>query len=151
MKPGILTSREIDLILKQYRIYIGTFASDTFRLSNHSGRQAYVINTDPSTEPGKHWIAMIKDQNNCYYFDSFGLPIYVSQIIETLKENNIKRYRYNSSQIQPFTSQNCGYYCLAFILTYLNDLNYDDFLNNFYTNVTKNDNVCISIIEKYIS
>ena len=146
-----MTSSEIDLILKQYRIYMGTFASDTFRLSRHYGRQAYIINTDTSTGPGKHWIAMIKDHNICYYFDSFGLPIYLTQIIDTLKENNIKKYTYNTYQIQPFTSQKCGYYCLAFILSYLNGLNYNEFLNNFYTNVKKNDNVCISIIEKYIS
>ena len=36
---------------------------------------AYVINSDPSTEPGKHWIAVYCDKHGQgEYFDSYGLP-----------------------------------------------------------------------------
>ena len=36
---------------------------------------AYVINSDPSTEPGEHWIAVYFDKHGRgKYFDSYGLP-----------------------------------------------------------------------------
>ena len=36
---------------------------------------AYVINSDPSTEPGEHWIAVYFDKHGRgEYFDSYGLP-----------------------------------------------------------------------------
>lgn len=151
MGVGVLTGSEIDSILKRYDIYLGTFASDSFRLTPQMRRQACIINTDIKSAPGEHWVAIINDQEGCYFFDSFGLPIYVPPIIKTLKENKVAKYSYNSCQIQPFTSDNCGYYCIAFILSYLEGLNYNNFLNNFSTDIGENDNICYSLIEKYIS
>ena len=150
MGSGVLTGSEIDSILNQFDIYLGTFASDSFRLSQNMGKQACIINTDIKTGPGDHWVAIINDQKNCYFFDSFGLPIYAGPIIKTLKENKIKNYMYNSCQIQPFTSVNCGYYCIAFILSYLEGCDYNEFLKNFSTEVNENDNICYSLVEKYI-
>ena len=151
MEAGVLTGSEIDSILKRYDMYSGTFASDSFRLSPRKRKQACIINTDISSAPGSHWVAIINDQRSCIFFDSFGLPIYVTPILKTLKENRIKNYSYNSCQIQPYTSDNCGYYCIAFVLSHLAGLNYNDFLINFSTNVSKNDNICYNLIGKYIS
>lgn len=151
MGVGVLTGSEIDSVLKRYDIYLGTFASDSFRLSPEMKKQACIINTDMSSAPGSHWVAIINDQRSCHFFDSFGLPIYVTPILSTLKENKIKKYSYNSYQIQPYTSDNCGYYCIAFVLSYLAGYNYNDFLKNFSTNISKNDNICYNLICKYIS
>ena len=151
MGAGVLTGSEIDSILKRYDVYLGTFASDSFRLTPEMRKQACIINTDISSAPGSHWVAIINDQRSCHFFDSFGLPIYVTPILKTLKENRIKNYSYNSCQIQPYTSDNCGYYCIAFVLSYLAGHNYNDFLKNFSTNISKNDNICYNLIEKYIS
>ena len=36
---------------------------------------AYVINSDPSSEPGEHWVAVYFDKRGRgEYFDSYGLP-----------------------------------------------------------------------------
>lgn len=35
-------------------------------------RKAYIINTDPSTKPGQHWVSIYYLGNSAFYFDSFG-------------------------------------------------------------------------------
>ena len=90
MVVGVLTSSEIDSILKRCDMYSGTFASDSFRLTSQMRKQACIINTDISSAPGSHWVAIINDQRSCHFFDSFGLPIYTAPILKTLKENKIK-------------------------------------------------------------
>ena len=45
------------------------------QLEKPTFRSAYVINSDPSTEPGKHWIAVYFDKHGRgEYFDSYALP-----------------------------------------------------------------------------
>jgi hypothetical protein len=51
------------------RVFQGVFSSDMLP-PNH---RLLVCNTDPSTRPGQHWIAIYVDENRCgEYFDSFG-------------------------------------------------------------------------------
>ena len=40
MEAGVLTGSEIDSVLKRYDIYLGTFASDSFRLPPEMKKQA---------------------------------------------------------------------------------------------------------------
>ena len=151
MNFEVLSSSDINSILSEYDIYSGTFASDKFKLSKKVNNQAFVINTADSTSPGDHWIALIKSEAECFFFDSFGLPIYTQPILQILKQQNILCYQYNSIQIQPKVSNNCGYYCIAFILSYINRFSYDKFLNYFFYDVSKNDKICYDFIRKYIS
>ena len=40
---------------------------------------AYVINSDPSSKPGEHWVAVYFDKRSRgEYFDSYGLPLHWS-------------------------------------------------------------------------
>ena len=151
MNLEILSSSDIDYILSKYDIYSGTYSSDTFKLNQKKNNQAFVINTADSTSPGAHWIALIKTNSEYFFFDSFGLPIYTESILNILKRGNFLNYQYNSIQVQPITSDNCGYYCVAFILSYLNGFSYDKFLNYFFYDVSKNDKICYDFINKYIS
>ena len=39
--------------------FVGVFASDHLPTSPHrQGPQAYVVNTDPHSRPGQHWLAL---------------------------------------------------------------------------------------------
>ena len=41
---------------------------------------AYVINSDPSSKPGEHWVAVYFDKRGRgEYFDSYGLPPYLGR------------------------------------------------------------------------
>ena len=52
-----------------------------YQLPNHidpTKAAAFVVNTDPSDQPGSHWVALYYDGLGQFeYFDSFGLPVLV--------------------------------------------------------------------------
>lgn len=151
MNLEVLSTSDINSILSRYDIYSGTYASDTFKFPKNKEKQAFIINTADSASPGWHWIALIKTNTKCFVFDSFGLPIYTKPILHILKHENIVNYQYNSIQVQPMTSNNCGYYCIAFILSFLNGITYEKFMSSFFYDVSKNDKICYEFIGKYIS
>ena len=63
-----------------------------------------ILNLDVSKNNGTHWVCYYKNNEKCYYFDSFGLdpPLelqnYLSSSIEL-----------STFQIQKFNTHHCGY------------------------------------------
>jgi hypothetical protein len=48
---------------------------------------AYIINTQGSSHPGEHWLAIYYDKNgNCDFFDSFGLNPAINGFIDFLNK-----------------------------------------------------------------
>ena len=98
----------------------------------------YVVNTDLSTNPGKHWVCVFLDNVVCEYFDSLGEPpIEVEKFIKAQG----KEYAYSKKRIQSTDSNVCGDYCILFayykcrgfslesyIDIFTNDTNYNDAL-----------------------
>lgn len=74
----------------------------------------FILNTQPSSEPGEHWLAFyIDDKNVCDFFDSygnspsrFGLDNYLDKF---------KSSYWSKAKIQGMSS-NCGLYCILFLL-----------------------------------
>jgi hypothetical protein len=87
---------------------------------------------------------------NVFFFDSFGFELLNLSILESLKNLGIKFYKYNTRPVQPLFSENCGYYCIAFILSYINNMEFSDFMNNFSSNKLLNNSICYKFIQKYI-
>ena len=90
-------------------------------------RFGVVFNTDPSTEPGKHWISMFINLNNktINYFDSFAVcppPQQVLNLVNRIKSHstaiygkpNMIKYRCNPIKHQMANSE-CGVYSIYFI------------------------------------
>ena len=76
---------------------------------------SYVINTDPSTQPGEHWLGFYYDKNgNCDFFDSFGNPPSFYGLENYIKLQSTD-FCYNSQQLQHENSGVCGYYVIHFI------------------------------------
>lgn len=72
-----------------------------------------VINLDSSIGPGTHWVSYIKNNKECYYFDSFGDLRPPNEFVSYIGENcNI---RYNYKRFQNFNSVICGHLCLNFL------------------------------------
>ena len=71
-----------------------------------------IANTDASYLPGTHWIVLAKKKNNRpYFFDSYGLSPLHYNVVEWARFGEYNRSQRN---LQQFTSDVCGDYCLYF-------------------------------------
>lgn len=116
----------------------GVYASDCLPLKI-TPSSAFVVNTDPHTSAGTHWVAFFLDlHGNLEYFDSYGRPPTVPDHIQFIRRNSCC-YRYNTMPLQSEYSLVCGHYCLTFL--YLRSLGFQmkDFTSIFSENVNKND------------
>ena len=60
---------------------------------------AYVINSDPSSEPKEHWVAVYFDKRNRgEYFDSYGLPPTLVGLESYMDAYSLSRWIYVQSQ-----------------------------------------------------
>jgi len=75
---------------------------------------SYIVNTDPRSKPGIHWIAIYIDQNYIgEYFDSFGNKP-DGDILKFL-QRVCKKIFYNNKCLQNKKSISCGVYCIYFL------------------------------------
>jgi hypothetical protein len=68
-----MNTLEINQLLSDYQCFIGTFPRDLLPKKQIKKRPcALIVNTDDSTNPGQHWLAIYLDKNNnAEYLDSF--------------------------------------------------------------------------------
>src|SRR5882757_2759354 len=80
----------------------------------------FVVNTDPSTKPGAHWVAYYFDKKGGVdYFDSYGLPPTTPDLLTFFSSHNSGgawRRFYNGVKLQGNTSKACGFYCVYFLI-----------------------------------
>ena len=118
----MLTNKYIEYVMQFIPGFQGVFSSDTIPLLIKN-KSSLIINFDKREDPGSHFIAVFKlDENNCYYFDSLKLGILPASVGEYL-------YQYNfifdlSKEIQSYESTYCGFYCMLFIICQNISLNY---------------------------
>lgn len=71
-----------------------------------------VVNLDSIKNEGTHWVAYVKINNKCWYFDSFGDLKPPIELVNYLGTNEIF---YNYNKYQDFNSINCGHLCIQFL------------------------------------
>ena len=135
-------------MLRGVKIFKGAFSSDSVILRSKSQTQAFVINTDRQGSPGSHWVGLIVSDGKCCYFDSFGCENLNLDILNALKNVGIKRYNFNSKQIQSVYSDKCGFYCVAFILSFCYGISYRKFIDIFSDDLAKNDEICLQFLNE---
>ena len=146
-----LSTKDINICLNKFNHFIGAFAADEVFLKNSKLPQSFVINTDNKSESGEHWTALIIEQNNkVLFFDPLGCQLLNNYVLTQIKKIGIKKYIYNSQQIQPINSNGCGFYCIAFIIAFHYNISYSKFLKMFSMTTSKNDNICFEFIDKFI-
>jgi len=148
MTIGGLSTSDINHMLRGVKIFKGAFSSDSVILRSKSQTQAFVINTDRQTSPGSHWVGLIVSNGKCCFFDSFGCENLNLDILNTLKDVGIKRYNFNSKQIQSVYSDKCGFYCVAFILSFCYGISYRKFIDIFSDDLAKNDEICLQFLNE---
>lgn len=93
--------------------FAGVFASDMLpKFRRHFS--SFIVNLDPHTLSGSHWIAIFFHNNTAYYFDSYGLPPSNRKILHFLK-TNANCVFYNKITFQEVYTTTCGLYCLFFL------------------------------------
>ena len=101
---------------------------------------AYVINSDPSSEPGEHWVAVYFDKRGRgEYFDSYGLPRTLIDLDSYMDAYSLSGWIYNRKTLQAYFSSFCGRYCVYFILFRCRGVPLHAIVSDFMSNLTEND------------
>jgi hypothetical protein len=86
--------------------YKGTFARD--HIPNLKNGESTIINLDTSDKNGSHWVALYKNNNQLYFYDSFGRP-------NLLPELNYKEALDYDAE-QKVNQLDCGQRCISWLL-----------------------------------
>ena len=103
------------------------YPRDLFAKTNLT-QKLYVVNSDESSGPGKHWVALYNGKD-CIYFDSFGVAPLPE--VEKLMLGSKKPCYYNTYRIQDFDSNKCGYFCINFLENVSDFKSFNDWLLQF--------------------
>lgn len=91
----------------------GVYSSD--KIPKLKNRQYCIVNLDASDESGSHWIALARNKDKTYFYDSFGRPNKI--ILPSLnKSGNGSVLNTEDDREQGFKESNCGQRCIAFLL-----------------------------------
>jgi hypothetical protein len=109
-----MNTEEIDKLLRKIcgDVFIGVFAKDQLPVQRKRPT-LIVVNTDPSGQPGTHWIAMYIDKYG-EYFDSLGDK--PNTIFEAYMNKHCEHWIYNDKQVQSVTSKLCGHFCVFYCI-----------------------------------
>ena len=132
------TTLQIECLLRNEKIFKKVCAFD--QLEKPVFPSAYVINTDPSNEPGENWIAFYFDKRGRgEYFDSYGLaPAFVG-LDSYMDIYSLAGWIYNRKTLQALFSNVCNYYCVYYILFRCRGVPLHVIVSDFTSNLTEND------------
>jgi len=91
---------------------VGIFMKDEIKAPLAQG--CYIINLQNHDESGSHWTAFIKDKNDIYYYDSFGV-VPPQNLYDVFMKENSQNIYYNTSDDQNFDATSCGWWSIAFL------------------------------------
>ena len=132
-------STEIENILKTSKNFLGCFPLDELPHFTQRLPASLIINTDTSIGYGDHWLALVLERDECFYFDSFGLPIVEEYILKFL-EPHYNVVTYSDVCIQHIRSNKCGEFSILFVKHVKSKTTYDKFLSHFnHKNLKEND------------
>ena len=110
------------------------------QLENPTFPCAYVINSDPSSEPGEHWVAVYFDKRGRgEYFDSYGSSPTLIGFKSYMDAYSLSGWIYNRKTLQAYFSSFCGHYCVYFVLFRYRGVPLHAIVSDFTSNLTEND------------
>lgn len=136
---GPLNTLEIDRFMRNdpfiRHLYGGVRAIDQLDFSPNIP-SIYIINQDPSTEPGSHWIALFIN-NIPEHFDSLGYqPI---KYLENYLIVNGPNFIVNTKRVQNYTSNSCGMFCLFYAYFRCRGYSFNEIMHMFSDNLILNE------------
>ena len=116
-------------------LFAGVFAADTLlKQSVHTKPRGYIVNTDPHTRPGRHWIVLWTDEDGvCQVMDSYGLPLAAHDTphLQTWLRKHWTIVEANTQSLQAVNSAKCGHYALRFLVDRSQGKTMSQFLERF--------------------
>ena len=139
MEKVALNNLQLDYLAgthpKLAQVFYGTVPCDRLpRTIPQEGPTAYIVNTDPHDEPGRHWIAIWTEGNVSEIMDSYGLSLEVYGTTDPLVEWLNRHFKYqlhNRQSLQSIFSQSCGDYALMYLIDRAEGRSMQQFLNRF--------------------
>lgn len=132
-----LYGSEIYNLMKDEPKFMGVIAKDEINLINPKKKKkfGFIINTDESSKPGKHWMAVYvdaEDDNSIEIYDplgqkGYGMPdsVMLKGMKQLIAKMNIPIYlkiKTNHIQRQDESSKLCGLHCMMFLKKRFNGL-----------------------------
>ena len=148
---GGLDTLDLDTKLRTDN-FLGAYAFDELPV-NPGHDFSVIVNTQPSSEPGEHWLPIIFKNGIFHFIDSYGRSP-MNLLFSTEFRNKIKdyfkgyKYKYNPRMIQDIFSNACGYYSIYFI----HEMEYKSMkaaLDIFGKNFKKNDALVKEIVNLF--
>lgn len=143
---------ELRKLLRNLKCFIGVFARDELPRKVKKRPAALIVNTDPRTKPGQHWIAIyLSNQVTLEYFDPYGIPPKYKEFKRFIKSNS-SIWFYNEIKFQPTIpiSVACGLFCILFIRLRCNGISFNDYIKLFAKNKALNDTL-VKVYTKQIA
>lgn len=131
------------------RYFLGVFAADTLPRTVTSLPAFLIVNSDPISKPGTHWLAMSIDAcGKGQFFDSYGERPRVS-LHKRFLSRVCKSWTYNHVDLQALDSLVCGHYCVMYILCKAHGYTLSDFVKCFSPNCAQNDELVEKMFLRY--
>ena len=142
-----MDSNQIESYFTGVAGFKGVYPCDEIPHTTEQG--GFIINTDTSKEKGEHWVALYQNgDGTSEYFDSFGLPPVIPQIIKHLTDFSPNGSRYSSLILQNPYADTCGLYCILFIKEKIMGKTMEEFLSHFCTNSNHNEALLTRLFNK---
>ena len=94
--------------------FLGVFSRDLIPLTCNSYPSAFVANTDPSSLPGRHWVAFYHiSPTHLEFFDSYD---HHTEDYKFSTSPSLSLLDYNSLHMQSIRSSDCAQYCIFFLI-----------------------------------
>ena len=90
---------------------VTSFAKPCTSVENTMSEGGFIVNTDPDTKPGEHWLAVYYTKYNQFnFFDSYGLSP------STYGFDNGVFSQHNKRCVQAAVSDTCGQHCIYYLV-----------------------------------
>jgi hypothetical protein len=126
-------------------LFLGAVARDELRSVKIRYPSCLIVNNEPRSQPGGHWLAIYYSKDKrAYFFDSYGNDPAFYRLQDIIQYTS-SSWVYNKQRIQGL-SEFCGLYSILFLL-YKTRNNERDFFSQFKkTNYDFNDRLIKSLL-----
>lgn len=135
-----MTNVEINALLRRHLgCYIGCYMSDTLPVRVRLRPAFLVVNTDPNSMPGDHWVAItLLSNDKAEYFCSGGAAPRVPAI-KAFLNRNCHEWTYSRYELQSQHARTCGAFCCVYLYQRSQGMSYKKFLRQFGENKDLNE------------
>lgn len=111
--------------------FIGVFPQDILPEKPDFRPYCFVVNSEPSTESGLHWMGVFVDEKDVgHFFCSYGKdPTYYGLDLSRYAS----KWKYNPTSLQPNTSLSCGGHVIFVLTSLCNGFSFENILNELYS------------------